>query len=476
MNEPNSFIIWNDEKKTTPITATEFLDTQIPNCTTKLSPLDVADYLVKNHRICKFSEQDQTLYAYNAAYGYYEKIPIPYNSFIRNNIPKEYMSLCTKRMDAEIYTWLQARAQICSFDNYNSPHINFRNGVYDAYSRKFLPHSPEYGFQYYINYDFSEKPKETPNFDYYINFICNEYDEMIQLIYELIGLIISNIRNTKYFFLLAGKSNTGKSLFINLLFEMIGHSFSTSIPLKDIASNFRISELASSRLNAFAETDCLNQKDLSIIKSLTSGDRITADVKFNHGISFYNKALLLFATNQLKGFTDLQPNDPMWNRLVLLPFSNVVETQNIDTSLKYKIIGELPDALSKYATAALTQFVQSGYRFSNPDFIEECKLVTLLNTFPVHNYLSIFLEEKEGSRLSTAEVYNHYKDYCKSINSLPVSQQLFNKYLIKHFPNTIKSKQRIAGYDNPVNCYMNIDFKDKTIEKETGVQDKPIHP
>ena len=92
--------------------------------------------------------------------------------------------------------------------------INFKNGMLRISDLKLLPHSPKYLSTIQIDAEWSNENIETPNTDYYLNNLTDYDDALIQLLYQFIGVVLSNIpgRRMKKALFLVGPGDTGKSL------------------------------------------------------------------------------------------------------------------------------------------------------------------------------------------------------------------------------------------------------------------------
>lgn len=108
---------------------------------------------------------------------------------------------------------------------------------------------------------------------------------------------------TEFASIFTGKGANGKSGLLNVLKDMLGFKFCSNIPLKRlVAGGFIYSELYNKMLNVGEEIGASNQlssNDLSVLKTLSSGNPLLADKKFSKGVAFSPFSKLIFTTNNL---------------------------------------------------------------------------------------------------------------------------------------------------------------------------------
>jgi putative DNA primase/helicase len=259
--------------------------------------------------------------------------------------------------------------------------------------------------------------KNTPVFDEFLSNICSGQEGLEDLLAEHFGYIISSIRSTKLITVLYGPSNTGKSSWLELLNMVIGDDFTKAIPLQSLNGNFRTIELLGSRLNTFSEIDNFKLNDTYMIKTLSSGgDRINCDVKNGKPIDFVNLAALVFASNTLDNFKLMGRKDAIYQRLLILPFLNQVTNCCKIVGLKEKLMQELPYIVKKFALPGLYKFFTNYCQFTDTELVNRLKEELLKSDNSIYKFLSEFCEFGEDLRVTTADLYGYYKNYCFNKN------------------------------------------------------------
>ena len=101
--------------------------------------------------------------------------------------------------------------------NTNENLINFQDGLYDIKTDTLIPHSPEIlsTIQIPAKYeDIKKSDKQAPVFMKYMNTLCNNDEQTINLLLQCIGICISNIyayRTKKALFLVGPGDSRKKS-------------------------------------------------------------------------------------------------------------------------------------------------------------------------------------------------------------------------------------------------------------------------
>jgi len=121
--------------------------------------------------------------------------------------------------------------------------------------------------------------------------------------------------------MLTGETNNGKSVFLNLVKDFVGHENVSGESLQRLNDNdFAASNLYGKLVNVRADLSGKEIKDTSRFKELTGEDKyISADVKHKDPIQFTNKATLMFSANKIPG-TRYDKTDAFYKRWIIVKF------------------------------------------------------------------------------------------------------------------------------------------------------------
>ncbi|MCP4666925.1 MAG: hypothetical protein GY849_11215 [Deltaproteobacteria bacterium] len=189
--------------------------------------------------------------------------------------------------------------------------------------------------------------------------------------YALLGAV-----KEKHLWFIYGPSNSGKSTFINAVFEVFGDygraaSFETWLTHSVIGGNRGdIVDLIGARLVTSVEVRRGAKFDEALLKSVTGGDRVKAAAKYEREVEFTPAFTLVLAGNDAPIVRD--DDDGMWTRMRRVPFSH-----SIDESKQDKRLGE------KLKTAevqeAILAWLVAGYHTWKKEGIGTCKSVEKSN-------------------------------------------------------------------------------------------------
>lgn len=189
---------------------------------------------------------------------------------VRSDWPKEIERLLTKSKVDDIIDRLKSCNKIqvgnSDFDSYTH-FINFKNGVLNLTNWKLYPHSPKYNFSSFINAQYNVNVQGKV----FMNFIrqCTDGDATKEnLIQEILGYVISNYTTAKKFFVFIGKPHTGKSTLLDVLKEIVGEEYTTSIPIHQLGERFMKAKLFRAKLNISGEMTDVELKNLDTLKSI----------------------------------------------------------------------------------------------------------------------------------------------------------------------------------------------------------------
>lgn len=285
------------------------------------------------------------LYYGDQKLGYYQGVTSEIaDKVIRKITPLKFKPSITSRRIHEIVKWLNSFEELIvdeEITNSKKLYINFSNCVVNATNGEIYDKSLGYCFTNYVNAEYPinfEARGDT--FESFIEKITDGDRSLYKRLQEIFGYIISDIRDLKIILYFVGPKDSGKSVVINLLEELVGKEFSTNLSLHDLNEKFRLGKLYKKKLNCCGETSEINLKRTDIIKAVSGNDTILAEDKNISPFSFTNKAALLFAGNDLPRIVGLDKTRAFSDRLIILPFNHPTEKSKQDINLVNKLIDE----------------------------------------------------------------------------------------------------------------------------------------
>ena len=338
------------------------------------------------------------------------------------------------------------------FKDLNQNYINVANGIVDLASGKLLDHDPKRYFTYSLGFDYLPDADFTHS-EAFMQFARSSlnYDidncKTIRL-FEMLGYTISSVIGAEKCFILVGVPNSGKSVILNLLEEIVGFDDTTNIPIDKLGGRFNLGELSRARVNINREISGLELKDMDIFKSICSCERITGENKYGKIFSYKCRCKLFFAGNCLPEIKkiDSSNNEAVFNRLCILYFPNSIADDEKDLTLEQRLFEEKDIIFS----AAINHLMKLRKR--NFIFTDDPESTVYLDNYKASNQaLKYFVQERcvfaPGNRVHIKDFIAAFKEYCAN-NALPYNytSESISAYICS-LPGISKKKFRLNGSD-----------------------------
>jgi P4 family phage/plasmid primase-like protien len=203
-------------------------------------------------------------------------------------------------------------------DNFQPPErkINLRNGVYNLETGQMESHKPENNFTFKINYNY-KTGSECPRIDQFLSEIT-EKEEDKEKLYEIIAysMLPSNPLNKAA--ILAGSGENGKTVFIDIVKELLGSRNIVNKSLQDLNDSFDVHDIHGKLSVIDDDLPPTKLRNTDIFKKLTGGSDIGAEIKFGDHYDFQPIAFPIFAANQIPPTPD--KSHGFFRRWVLVNF------------------------------------------------------------------------------------------------------------------------------------------------------------
>ena len=340
-------------------------------------------------------------------------------------------------------------------DSALSPYIHHADGVIEIRETdfKFIPRIgndktyfkelyPIFCFDYGLSeekYNDFNLEKDCPAFNYFLEEMVpktikgEKREKQVELtknyIAQIFAYCLSPIKNDPYVFNITGKQHTGKTFFVDIVKEFIGHDFILERSMESMENRFATYDLWGSKV--FIESDVSADKIIpdDFVKKF-SGEvhGVTVEQKHEDPIKGVKLSIAMFfiSNYQIKFGTKIEGIE---RRVCPLPFKNKLFKK--DKSLLNKIIGktkkgtesgdykgetfnELPGILA-FALNGWLQFVDNNYDFSFPDWIKEEKEIWKMESNTIIQYMiEIWKIPERRDTIERIELYDMYVTWSKA--------------------------------------------------------------
>jgi len=250
--------------------------------------------------------------------------------------------------------------------------------------------------------------------------------ELIAYLKRAIGYTLTGSTQEQVYFFLHGSGANGKSVFLAVLRALLGEyakqaSFDTFLVQRDAKVRNDLAALAGARLITASEAEEGARMSMTVIKSWTGSDPITARFLFGEDFTFKPVGKIWMAANTKPIISER--NFAAWRRVHLIPFLVTIPKTEQDKELESKLLQELPGILN-WALEGLREYHRIGleppeavkvatetYRRENDSleaFIAECCLVQRLAV------------------CKNTELFYAYEVYCRDSGLNQISQTKFS--------------------------------------------------
>jgi len=357
-----------------------------------------------------------------------------------------------------------AQKRITISDRY----ITFRNTVLDVHTGASFPPSPSYFNTAFLDVDYVPGAIACPNFDTFLTTLAVGDPLLVARVWEMLGYLLSNDISAKVFFVMQGLPNSGKSKLGEFIKNLFNIDAVTNLDIATLGRQFGMADIIGKRLNASLDLPAgtLKSESVSIIKQLTGGDMMTADIKFMPRVKFQNSCKLLFATNH--PITLSERDDAFFDRLVAIPFTVSIPREQCDRDLLKRFEQEKSaianKALKHYCQLKARNYIFSGDFQINAMFTVENQAYEHQTVFDAEEQVRNFVEQRcmlvdeaDGKTL-TVDLFNAYREFRgESLSILSLKQ--FSEALRRGYEGYIFSDRWRVNGSNPQRGFQGIILK-----------------
>jgi P4 family phage/plasmid primase-like protien len=310
--------------------------------------------------------------------------------------------------------------------NADTTGINVQNGTlrWDGTQFNLAPHRKEdfRTIQLPIAYDANAK---APRFKQFLHEIFDaadtdeneeffeqaaDSDNKVLLIEEAFGYtLLGDCRFEKGFWLL-GEGANGKSVLLRTLCYLLGTENYTTVPVSALEDKFKRGNLFGKLANVVYEIAASEDIPDGALKTLISGEPLTAEQKYKDPFTFTPFAKLWFAANSLSFIKDLSKG--FFRRIIPIEFKRQFDGATCDRGLVDKLRAELPGILNVSLTG-LARLLTRG------EFTESTNSKKVLRTWRTDSdQAAQFAEEvckmETDLEVSKSDIWRRYGEWAET--------------------------------------------------------------
>ena len=346
--------------------------------------------------------------------GLYRRIsPNEVKALIKSFLPVE---LRNHKNIEEVFYGLKTDFSDIREDEFDSNEdiINFKNGILNLLSGKLEPHNPKWFSTIQIPCDYN--PLLTlDNAPYFKKFTEDLFGDDVEarcFVFEYMGAILSNIKGWRFkkLLMLIGVGNTGKTLLLELIQNLLGKENCVSIDFKKMNERFGTAPLYGKRLNGVGDLAFVELEEINTIKELTGGDTLSAEFKGKDSFNFQYNGFIWCNGNRLPYFRG-DRGKHVYERFCIVNCDNAIPPEKRDAKLLEKMLNE-KEAIVSVLIEHLINVLPQGYRFTEGESIRIAR-----DKYEIENN-SLLTFVKECCDLTgetpRPEFNTYYETWCKT--------------------------------------------------------------
>lgn len=320
----------------------------------------------------------------------------------------------------KIYRGLKSNPEVPVLGDWApNPHmINCRDGTLNLLTGEVYPPCPEDYFFYAFDLSCSQvldPPMYGDHFETFVHQISGDNPDVRRQLLEMLAIAMTGIQ-LKYFYVMLGPSNSGKSQWGRFVQELLGHGNVESIQsVADFGSRFTTAYLYKKLLVSCLDlpNSVLPEGAIGVLKTFCGSDSVKGEPKNKKSFTYYQKPLVMLAGNHPMKVPHTESNDALLNRMIVIPFSDpeLDESERV-LNLYQCFLDEAPyivhEALQAFQDLANRNW--SPTRVPVPEaYATQEGNQTLL---AVKSFAKDCVLYAANEQVSTEELYDAYREYA----------------------------------------------------------------
>lgn len=383
------------------------------------------DYLIKKHNIVNIEKK---LYMYNE--GSYIPCEEGLGKLIVNLIPN--LSITKKR---EVKDYIKDKCN--NTEESSERYICLNNGILDMKTLELKAHTPEIITRNKIKLDYYEQEKNEEIDTIMKNLAVND-EEIIQLLYEMIGYCLYRGMPFQKVFMLVGNGANGKSTLLNMITRVLGEENVSHVDLKEIAGNrFGKSELYGKLANIADDCSSSYLEDISVMKRLTGESYTSIEFKGQNSFSAKINTKMIMSYNTIPQMNDT--TDGLTRRLVIIPLNAVFKKKNnnYDPFISQKLRKKENLEYVLYKSIQAIYGVLNRKEFTVPKQVKEETETYIRENNPVATFLFEMYTDEEIAKIPSTELFQSFGSWAAD-----------NNYRSRYKPGTFGKEMKKLGYES----------------------------
>lgn len=313
-----------------------------------------------------------------------------------------------------------------SLDDMDQRYVPMANVDVDTVTGAVITHSPQHyaTISNDITYD---KDAKAPRWIQFLNEVIIDDDgnpdvETIEILQLLVGNTLAASHKANVFVYLHGGGANGKSVFLEILSQIMGYANTSAVGLTSLGGSFGKQPLIGKRVNIATENITPKDFNSSDLKSITSGDSIIVNRKGKPALTMRLPIKLWFSANDLVDFGDQSVG--LRRRIKAIPFKRKFSLEEQNTNLINELHRELSGILN-WAIEGLIHLSKIDYKIGQSQSMKNLTDVLLNIRTTEDQFMKTHVEIKLDQKLKKADVYDAYRQFALDDGKVPVISKEF---------------------------------------------------
>lgn len=329
----------------------------------------------------------------------------------------------------------------------NPDEIPIENGVYNFVKYELRPYDPNKIFmsKHPISIGLEDQPLPEDNpIEQFLIQVTEKTQDTVYL-KEFIGYCFYRKMPFHTITILVGAGSNGKSVFLNILREMLGRGNVSDRSIQELGEDkFATSDLYGKNANVVGDLPSKALTDTGLLKRATGNDVLTAQKKYQPSFTFRPYAKIICAANEVPETPDHSAG--FFRRMQIINFPHSFEGKE-----NRRLFEELttPENLAGFFLSCMESFKDAleANAWILTDTIEQKKEKYMNYSNSANAFCQINLDYDPDSDIPTEEIYNKYKAWCSKHKLIVKDDRQFFPMLYRFFSGrTYKKRKTLPNY------------------------------
>lgn len=240
--------------------------------------------------------------------------------------------------------------------------LNVANGTIDLRTGALHPHNREQFITKMVDVEYDPEA-ECPEWEQFISWAMQGDKDTVGFVQRAVGYSLTGLTGERALFLLYGKGQNGKSVFLEVIRDLLG-GYASRTPTQTLMAKRSesvsndVARLQAKRFVSASETEEGHKLAAALVKDLTGGDTVVARMLYREFFEFRPEFKLWLATNHKPDVSSM--DQALWDRIKLIPFVNRIGEDERDPELRERLVAREAAGILAWAVRGCLEWQAGG--------------------------------------------------------------------------------------------------------------------